>query len=408
MRPTLGRPRRAAKMRPMHKPSDLGCGPRPKPLARPWPARMALTLALAALLAGCSSPPASDAPSSPHRNAQGFRNPSGVQVEKPLGELLRWQWEKWRDGLPPAAGQATPQQAPELGFLHSNARAGAQMQPTLTWIGHASTLVQASGLNVLTDPMFSQRAFMVQWLGPQRQQPPGLTLAQLPHIDVVLISHNHYDHLDRASVQALAAQAGGSPLFLVPLGLKAWMQEQGITRVEELDWWQERRVAGVDFALTPVQHWSARGLSDHNHSLWGGWAVLGPDFHWYFSGDTGYSADFVATRERLAARQGPAQGGGFDLALIAIGAYAPRWFMKEQHVAPDEAVQVHLDLGAKRSVGVHWGTFLLSDEALDQPPKDLARARQARGLGEADFGVMALGETRHLPQRPPQSTPSAP
>src|SRR5450830_621146 len=375
MRLALCRPRGAATMRPMPKPSDVGRSPRPHHVARRQPARMALTLALAGLLAGCSSPPASDAPSSPHRNAQGFRNPSGVQVEKPLGDLLRWQWEKWRAGLPPTTGQATPQQAPDLAFLHSNAVAGAQMQPALTWIGHASTLVQASGLNVLTDPMFSQRAFMVQWLGPQRQQPPGLTLAQLPHIDVVLISHNHCDHLDRASVQALAAQAGGSPLFLVPLGLKAWMQEQGITRVEELDWWQERRVAGVDFALTPVQHWSARGLSDHNHSLWGGWAVLGPDFQWYFSGDTGYSADFVATRQRLAARQGPAQGGGFDL-----------------------------DLGAKRSVGVHWGTFLLSDEALDQPPKDLARARQARGLGEADFSVMALGETRRLPRR----TPSAP
>ena len=362
-----------------------------------------LSLVLAGLLSGCSSPPPGDNASSPHHDAKGFHNPSGVQVEKPLGDLLRWQWEKWRDGLPTAAGQPTPQQTPDLAFVQANARAGAQMQPALTWIGHASTLVQASGLNVLTDPMFSQRAFMVQWIGPQRQQPPGLTLAQLPHIDVVLISHNHYDHLDRASVQALAAQAGGSPLFLVPLGLKAWMQDQGIARVEELDWWQERRVAGVDFALTPVQHWSARSLNDHNHSLWGGWAVMGPDFHWYFSGDTGYSTDFVTTRERLAARQGPSQGGGFDLALIAIGAYAPRWFMKEQHVNPDEAVQVHLALGAKRSVGVPWGPFLLSNEALDQPPRDLALARQARGLGEADFSVMALGETRRLPRRAPSA-----
>ncbi|MDD0839439.1 MBL fold metallo-hydrolase [Curvibacter sp. HBC61] len=387
--------------------------PRPRPFLSRWPSlstwaraarppSWAVACGLALLgLAGCSSAPANERADAPHHTAQGFRNPSGVQVQKPFSALLRWQWDKWREGLPLAARQATPQQAPDLDFIHRNAQAGAQMQPALTWIGHASTLVQASGLNVLTDPMFSQRAFMVQWVGPQRQQAPGLALGQLPRIDVVLISHNHYDHLDRDSVQALAAQAGGSPLFLVPLGLKAWMQAQGIARVEELDWWQTQRVAGVDFALTPVQHWSARGLHDANHSLWGGWAVLGPDFHWYFSGDTGYSADFVATRQRFAERQSAAQGGGFDLALIAIGAYAPRWFMKEQHIDPDEAVQVHLDLGAKRSVGVHWGTFLLSDEALDQPPLDLAQARQARGLREADFGVMALGETRRLPRRAP-------
>ena len=268
-------------------------------------------------------------------------------------------------------------------------------------LGHSSHLLKLRGRYWLIDPVFSERASPLQWVGPKRFHAPPLTLDQLPAIEGLILSHDHYDHLDVPTISHLAQRV---QRYFVPLGLKAWMQEQGISHVEELDWWQERRVAGVDFALTPVQHWSARGLSDHNHSLWGGWAVLGPDFHWYFSGDTGYSSDFVATRERLAPRQGPAQGGGFDLALIAIGAYAPRWFMKEQHVDPDEAVQVHLDLGAKRSIGVHWGTFLLSDEALDQPPKDLARARQARGLGEADFSVMALGETRRLPRR----TPSAP
>jgi N-acyl-phosphatidylethanolamine-hydrolysing phospholipase D len=330
----------------------------------------------------------------------GFQNTHIDRVDKSLGDLLRWRWEAWSAGVPKPPEQPVPQVAPDLAFIHHNATAGVAMQPAMTWIGHASTLVQASGLNVLTDPMFSERAFMVQWAGPKRAQPPGLSLSELPHIDVVLISHNHYDHLDANSVRALNQQAGGPPMFLVPLGLKAWMAGQGITQVEELDWWQRRDVGGVAFHLTAVQHWSARGLGDRSQTLWGGWAVLGPDFHWYFSGDTGYSPDFVETRRRFANGQSPDQGGGFDLALIAVGAYEPRWFMKDQHVNPDEAVRIHLDLGAKRSVGVHWGTFELTDEALDQPPRDLARARVAHGLGDHDFDVIAIGETRRLPRRP--------
>jgi N-acyl-phosphatidylethanolamine-hydrolysing phospholipase D len=215
----------------------------------------------------------------------------------------------------------------------------------------------------------------------------------------VVISHNHYDHLDRNSVFALSQQAGGSPLFIVPLGLKAWMEGIGITQVHELDWWQSATVGKTEFVLTPVQHWSARGPGDRRETLWGGWAVLGPDFHWYYSGDTGYSRDFADTRARFAERQSVAKGGGFDLALIAVGAYEPRWFMKEQHLNPAESVQVHRDVGAKRSLGVHWGTFNLTDEALDQPPRDLAAAREAASLKAEDFFLLALGETRKLPVR---------
>lgn len=260
-------------------------------------------------------------------------------------------------------------------------------------------LVQAGRLNVLTDPMFSERASAVQFIGPKRAQPPGMALKDLPPIDVVLISHNHYDHLDKQSVLDLAArsaQAGQTPtLFLVPLGVKAWFTDLGIGNVVELDWWEQHVHQGVAFNFTPVQHWSARGLGDRSQTLWGGYAVFAPDFHWYFSGDTGYSKDFADTRERFSARN----AGGFDLALIAVGAYEPRWFMKEQHVNPAEAVQIHKDLGAKRSVGVHWGTFSLTDESLDQPPKDLAQARQAQGLRDDEFFLMKIGETRPLPPR---------
>ena len=198
---------------------------------------------------------------------------------------------------------------------------------------------------------------------------------------------------------ALSQQGGDSPLFIVPLGLKAWMQGIGITNVRELDWWQSATVGKVEFVLTPVQHWSARRLGDRRETLWGGWAVFGPDFHWYYSGDTGYSRDFADTRVRFAERQAPEKSGGFDLALIAIGAYEPRWFMKEQHLNPAEAVQVHRDVGAKRSVGVHWGTFNLTDEPLDQPPQDLAAAREAVNLPVDEFFLLAIGETRKLPVR---------
>jgi N-acyl-phosphatidylethanolamine-hydrolysing phospholipase D len=155
----------------------------------------------------------------------------------------------------------------------------------------------------------------------------------------------------------------------------------------------------VDFYLTPSQHWSARGVFDHNHTLWGSWAVFAGDLHWYFAGDTGYSTDFANTQRRFADRQTPAMGGGFDLALIPLGAYEPRWFMRTHHINPEEAMQAHQDLQAKFSVGVHWGTFALSDEALDQPPKDLLTARAAKGLTDAEFTLLKIGETRSVPAR---------
>jgi N-acyl-phosphatidylethanolamine-hydrolysing phospholipase D len=201
------------------------------------------------------------------------------------------------------------------------------------------------------------------------------------------------------SVTALSNIAGAATLFIVPLGVKKWFESLGISNVQELDWWDSAKVRGVEFHFTPVQHWSARGLGDRSQTLWGGWAVFAADFHWYYSGDTGYSKDFYDTQQRFAQRQTAALGGGFDIALIAVGAYEPRWFMKEMHLNPAEAVQVHQDLKAKRSVGLHWGTFELTDEPLDQPPKDLAAARGAAGVPESEFFLLAVGETRKLPAR---------
>ncbi len=364
----------------------------------------ALSFALALSSAHAADDPAgaaADLPAvkPPHRRGGGYQNNYRDFEPKGLLRLLQWRAQSAREGLPRPPLAPTPAVQPDLAFIHANAKAGAAMQPALTWIGHATVLAQVGGLNILTDPIFSERASPLSFLGPRRAQPPGLALAELPRIDLVLVSHNHYDHLDDASVQALNKQVGGPPLFVVPLGLKAWFAQREISNVAELDWWQLRRVGDTDIVLTPVQHWSGRSYTDRMQTLWGGFAVFAPDAHLYYSGDTGYSPDFADVRRRFAERQTEARGGGFDAALIAIGAYEPRWFMAEQHANPAEAVQIHRDLGAKRSLGVHWGTFELTDESLDEPPRALAQARQAQGVGEDTFFLLAIGETRKIPRR---------
>jgi len=360
-----------------------------------------ICVAIIFMTLGCSAMNQDYDAAKKHHRPDGFQNNYTNATDKTLGEILKWMWQRQRAGLPKPPQQQTAIVSPDMAFVTANH--GKAQEPAITWIGHATMLVQMGGLNVLLDPVFSERASPVQFAGPKRYQPPGIALQKLPPIDVVLISHNHYDHLDVDTVKQLNRQADGPPLFLVPLGIKQWMAKQGINNVQQMDWWdnvQVTRPAGeLDVHFTPVQHWSSRSIGDRRVTLWGGYALFAPDLHVYFSGDTGYSQDFKDTQQHFAARQTETLGGGFDLALIAVGAYEPRWFMKEQHVNPEEAVQIHLDLKAKRSIGVHWGTFDLTDESLDQPPKDLAAAREAAGLTAHDFDVMAIGETLKLERR---------
>ena len=323
-----------------------------------------------------------EAQSPPHHGPDGFRN--NYPHEGPRS-FWRWKWEQLREGVPepPPGGWKIPQVRTDAAALRANTTA-----PTLTWIGHASFLVQLAGINVLVDPQLSERASPVAFAGPRRIVALPITMPELPRIDVVLITHNHYDHLDLATVRALAASERGAPLFLVPLGLKAWFHDQGIDTVEEYDWWQSRAVGALRFTLVPAQHWSKRTLWDANKTLWGGWVMEGGGLRIIHTGDLGYSRDARDIGERL---------GPFDLALIPIGAYAPRWFMKTHHVDPPEAVQVRHDLHAARAIGMHWGTFEhLTDEPLDEPPRRLADARAAAGLRAEQFDVMAVGETRPI------------
>ena len=345
-------------------------------------------------------------PAKKHHRPDGFQNTYLSFRGKKWHEILRWRWQAWRAGHPRPMRDPLPVVEPDLTFIHRNALAGLAMQPAATWIGHITVLMQIGGLNWLTDPVFSERCFPVQWAGPKRQTPPGLRLDQLPRIDVILLSHNHYDHLDEGSIRALARQAGGPPLVICPLAHRHWLNRWGFTHVVELDWWDRHVIEATDrshrvpVVLTPAQHWSARTATDALRSLWGGFAVLSPDCHLFFAGDTGYSRDFVDIRQHFARDHAPEHGGGFDLALLPIGAYEPRWFMKDQHVNPEESVQIFHDLGCKRALAVHWGCFQLTDEALDEPPRALARAREAAGLTPQDFGVAAVGETWRLTPRP--------
>ena len=320
-----------------------------------------------------------------HHTAEGFRNNYPHEAKQ---SFWAWKWEQWRQGVPqpPPGGWDIPHVRTDAAALRANTS-----QPTVTWIGHASFLVQLGGRNLLFDPTFSERASPVAFAGPKRVVPLPLALEELPRIDAVAISHNHYDHLDLDTVRRLAAQPGGSPLFLVPLGLAAWFRERGIDRVEERDWWQSADLQGLRFTLVPVQHWSKRTLWDTNRTLWGGWVVEGGGLRVIHTGDLGYSRDARDIGERA---------GPFDLALIPIGSYAPRWFMKVHHVDVPEALQVKRDLAAARAIGMHWGTFEgLTDEPLDEPPRWLEGLRREMGLAADEFDVMKVGETRPIEHR---------
>jgi len=254
---------------------------------------------------------------------------------------------------------------------------------SITWVGHATLLVQTDGLNVLTDPNWSERAGPTSWIGARRLNRPGLAFEDLPRIDVVTISHDHYDHLDLPTVRRLAATH--DPLFLVPLGMAAWFVDNGIPRVEELDWWQERELRGVRFVCTPAQHFSQRSLWDANRRLWASWAVLGRERRFYHGGDTGYFAGFKEIGRRL---------GPFDVAALPIGAYLPASIMKAVHTTPEEAVQAFVDLGARTILGVHWGTFDLADEPLDEPPGRMLAEIRRRDLDPSRAWILRIGETR--------------
>ena len=294
-------------------------------------------------------------------------------------QMLKWmatleikQWPEWVDGpvFPP------PPERVRNGALR------------VTYINHATVLIQTNSLNILTDPIWSIRAGPVSWAGPKRVRAPGVTLDNLPPIDVILLSHNHYDHLDLPTLNQLERKF--NPLILVGLGLRSLLVAQGHKNVVEMDWWQEYDWPNSETKLVfvPARHGSGRGAFDRNKTLWGGFVIKSPEGNVYFSGDTAYGKYLEELNSRF---------NGFRLALLPVGDYLPRWFMKTQHMNPDDAVKAHNLLNVKQSVGIHFGTFAgHTEQSITEHETDLQKALQQHQQPKNEFWLLKFGEGRDV------------
>jgi len=303
-----------------------------------------------------------------------YTNTSGIANESSLKKVLKWSWERRGKRVETFEFET---KEPNYQKIYKNE------ELMITWIGHESFLYQNKDINILTDPHFTERASPLSFTGPKRYMAPGMKIDDLPDIDVVTISHSHYDHLDYGTVKSLSEKFKNI-LFVVPLGLKEWFEDKGIYNVKELDWWESTKVQRTAITFAPVQHWSARGLFDRNESLWGAWHFKNNSHSFIHLGDTGYTNDFKEIRKKL---------GPVDLAAIPIGAYEPRWIMEFSHMNPEEAVMSYFDLEATEAVGMSWGTFILTDEPVTEPLEKLNEALQRYDLSESDFFTLSHGET---------------
>jgi N-acyl-phosphatidylethanolamine-hydrolysing phospholipase D len=315
-----------------------------------------------------------------HHTEGGFRNPGGLagHGQAPPSITLPFFFRRIASSFSRSTGDIPPKVVNDGAFLRENAVASV---PTVTWVGHSTLLVQMGHTTFLTDPIWSSTASPLA-VGPRRFLEPGLAMDDLPPIDFVVVSHNHYDHMDLDTLRVLARK--GARMF-VPLGNAATLRSAGIDKVEELDWWQSREVDQVEVHCVPARHWSRRGLFDEDRALWSGWVVIAKDRRFYFAGDTGFYEGFSEAGGRL---------GPFDLAALPIGAYEPQAMMAPAHLSPEEAVEAAVALGARRSIAIHFGTFELSDEPIGEPPKRFRAASSAAGRGEEVDWVLSVGETR--------------
>ena len=298
-----------------------------------------------------------------------YKNTNGKPIEKSFRDLLDW---------------STSDVDTKIDFIElSNEWKDLNLETDNSyaiWIGHSTFLIKKNGYTILTDPVFSERASPLKNIGPKRLIPPAIPLNELPSIDFITVSHNHYDHLDIASLKELYL-INPETIFLVPAGDSKLLRRKGIKNVFEYEWWESYKINDLEITFTPVQHWSKRGLFDRNKSLWGGWFFKFNDFSIYHAGDTGYSDDFKNTRLKL---------GSPKYAFIPIGAYDPEWFMAESHVNPEDAVQIMLDLGAEKSFGMHWATFKLTDEDTLEPKVRLNEALKNKNIN--NFAAPAPGK----------------
>jgi L-ascorbate metabolism protein UlaG (beta-lactamase superfamily) len=310
-------------------------------------------------------------PTLDHFDGRRFFNPH-VRIAKRRREIAQWQrtrpepWpERVEDPILPPPNRA------------------AHDRISATFIGHSTVLLQIGGVSVLTDPIWSDRCSPVGFAGPRRARRPGQSLDVLPGVDLLLVSHNHYDHMDLPTLRQVRTR--WAPCAATGLGNARHLAKACIRSAVELDWWQSTELTGARVTYVPAQHFSSRGLHDRNRSLWGGFIVEAGGAVVYFAGDSGYCPHFAEIGRKFPR---------IDLALLPIGAYVPRWFTRTHHVDPEEAVRAHLDLMPRRSLGMHFGTFQLTDEAIDAPVLALRQARARAGIAMQDFDVLAFGETR--------------
>ena len=320
-------------------------------------------------------------PAKSHHTLQGFRNTEPDSRAK--GDLKKWRKMRKQQGVPhPPAG----------GYVAFSQRWMAPLSldgndDRLWWLGHASLMLRVDRRYLLIDPVFSHRASPLAFIGPQRKTPAPLMVGNLPHLDAVLISHNHYDHLDKPTIRQIIA-AFPAVTFFVPAGLDRWFLRLGARNVVSLDWWQQRRFAGVEIHAVPARHWSRRSLFDKNRSLWCGWVISHSGFSFWFSGDSGFTRSLLEIPQRL---------GPFTHAALPVGAFAPEWFMKNHHMSPAEAVMLFEAAGQPQTVPIHWGVFELGDEGLDIPPQALSEAMNHYPQSIADrFSAWKIGESRSL------------
>lgn len=312
-------------------------------------------------------------PLSDHFDGTRFLNAGQPDTDRGFGQMLRWKLRE--------KAAAWPKSVPVSPVKPEGRVEGLR----ITLVGHMTLLIQAAGLNILTDPVWAERASPVQFAGPKRVTAPGIALADLPPIHAVLISHNHYDHMDLATLRRL--KAAHEPLMVMPLGNDAIVAKAVPgARTVTGDWGDRITIApSFDVTVTRANHWSARGIGDRRMALWGGFFLDTPAGSVWFAGDTGYGdgAPFREIRQRC---------GAPDVALIPIGSYEPRWFMAAQHVNPDEAVRIFQDVGAKHALGIHWGTFQLTDEAREAPLYALDAALAAAGIAPERFVAAHPGD----------------